>query len=181
MYRLGHMVNEQWVEHSHQPVFRLPPAKAPGQRIVAGVPGPEVFLRLSRCLEEPLYLLYVLHTSRGEADVGRYQSPELSLREVESFIGEFEPFLSADGRFDLWAYSPAQGATVVWDRHNLLHAYGPLERYAKELELLGFAPGEPEVPAPHTHHYHSEMDAFAKRATERFAWLHSPLRVEDEQ
>ena len=150
---------------------------------MAGVPGsdPEIFLRLTRCLEEPLFLLYVLHTCRGEAELGRYQSPELSFREVEGFVWEFKPFLSADGRFDLWAYSPGQGATVVWDRHNLLHAYGPLECFSAELGSMGFSPGEPEVPAPHTHHYRPQLDTLAKQLIERFSWLHSPLRPEDEQ
>jgi hypothetical protein len=183
MYRLGHMVEEQWVEHSHPTVFRLPAPGAKSQRIVAGVPGsdPDVFLSLTRCLEEPLFLLYVLHTCRGEAELGRYQSPELSFQEVESFVEEFKPFLSGDGRFDLWAYSPEQGATVVWDRHNLLYAYGPLECFAAELVQLGFVAGEPEVPALHTHHYRPELDAFAKQLIERFTWLQSPLRPEDEQ
>src|SRR5881392_3164520 len=103
MYRLGREVEGQSVEHSYPPVFRMP-AVGSRQRIVVGVPrsDPEVFLRLARCLEEPLFLLYVLHTCRGEADPGRYQSPELSFRELENFIEEFRPFLSGDGRFDLW-------------------------------------------------------------------------------
>ncbi|WP_111264986.1 hypothetical protein [Marilutibacter maris] len=183
MYRLGHSVEGQWVAHSHPPVFRMPAADARSQGIVAGVPGsdPEVFLRLSRCLEEPLFLLYVLHTCRGEAETGRYQSPELSFRDLEAFVDEFRPLLCADGRFDLWAYSPEQKATVVWDRHNLLYAYGPLDRYATELRSLGFGQGIPEVPAPHTHHYRSELDALAGKLIDRFDWVYSPLRPEDEQ
>lgn len=183
MYRLGHMVEEQWVEHSHPPVFHVPARGSKSQRLVAGVPGsdPEVFLRLTRCLEEPILLLYILHTCRGEAELGRYQSPELTFREIESFIGDFRPLLATDGRFDLWAYSPEQRATVVWDRHNLLHAYGPLECFAAKLRSLGFGSGEPKVPAPHTHHYRPELDALAKQLIRRFHWLHSPLRPEDEQ
>lgn len=177
------MIDEQWAEHSHQPVFRMPVPGAKSQRIVAGVPGsnPEVFLRLARCLEEPLFLLYILHTCRGDGELGRYQSPELSFREVESFVEEFRPFLSADGRFDLWAYSSEQRATVAWDRHNLIHAYGPLESYAAELGRLGFEPGDPKIPAPHTHHYRIELDTLATQLIGRFHWLHSPLRPEDEQ
>jgi hypothetical protein len=183
MYRLDHMVDGQWVEHSHPRFFRLPSPGAKSQRIVAGVPDsdPNIFLRLAGCLKEPLYLLYVLHTCRGEADLGRYQSPELSFREVQAFVDEFRSFLSADGRFDLWVYSPEQKATVVWDRHNLIHAYGPLDCYSSELMALGFAQGELAPLGPHTHHYRSELDAQAKRVIARFDWAYSPLRPEDEQ
>ncbi len=182
MYRLGHEIGNEGVEHSHPPVFRLPtPGKS--QRIIAGVPGsdPDIFLRLAGCLEEPMFLLFVLHTSRGVADPGRYQSPELSHQEVEAFIDEFRRLLSADGRFDLWVYSPAQKATIVWDRHNLIHAYGPLDRYAAELRALGFTPGDPVIPSPHSHHYRQEMDALVQQVIARFDWIHSPLRPEDEQ
>jgi hypothetical protein len=183
MYRLGHMIDEQWAEHSHPRVFRMPSPGAKSQRIVAGVPGSDlgIFLRLAGCLKEPLFLLYVLHTCRGEADLGRYQSPELSFRDVQAFVDDFRPFLSADGRFDLWAYSPEQKATVVWDRHNLIHAYGPLDCYSSELIALGFAQGELAALGPHTHHYRSELDALAKRVIARFDWAYSPLRPEDEQ
>ena len=170
-------------EHSHPAVFRMPVPGVQNPRIVATVPGsdPEVPLRLARCLEQPMFLLYVLHTSRGEAELGRYQSPELSFEEVEDFVREFRPFLMADARFDLWIYSPGQQATLVWDRHNLLYAYGPLERYASELGSLGFEPGEPSVPAPHVHYYHADLDPLARQLISRFHWTHSPLRAEDEQ
>jgi hypothetical protein len=177
------MVEDQWVEHSYPPVFRMPAAGAKSQKIVAAVPAsdPQIFLRLASCLKEPLFLLYVLHTCRGEAELGRYQSPKLSFQDVAGFINEFKQFLSADSRFDLWVYSPEQEATVVWDRHNLIHAYGPLDRYASELNALGFTPGDPAMPGPHTHHYRPELDALAKQLIARFSWAYSPLRPEDEQ
>jgi hypothetical protein len=183
MYRLGHIVEEQGVEHSHPPVFRLPAVGAKNQRILAGVPGsdPDIFLRLAACLKEPLFLLYVLHTCRGEADLGRYQSPELTFQDIRSFIDEFKPFLIADGRFDLWVYSQEQNATVVWDRHNLIHAYGPLDCYASQLRVLGFTTGIPTIPSPHTHHYRPELDGLAQQLIARFSWAYSPLRPEDEQ
>ncbi|RNF83592.1 hypothetical protein [Montanilutibacter psychrotolerans] len=183
MYRLGHFIDAQEAEYSHPRVFLMPAPEAPYQRILAGIPGsdPDVLLRLTRCLEGPLVLLYVLHTSGGEAELGRYQSPELSLQEVEGFFAEFSSFLSADARFDLWVYSPKQRATLVWDRHNLLHAYGHLECFAAGLRSLGFGPGEPVVPAPHTHHYHAALDPLARQLIDRFDWRYSPLRPEDEQ
>ena len=110
--------------------FSLPDEES-HQRISAGVPGsdPEVFLRLARCLEEPLLLLHILHTTRGEAEPARFQSPELSFQEIEAFISAFRPFLANDSRFDLWVHSPSQQATLAWDRHDMLYAYGPLDDY----------------------------------------------------
>lgn len=177
MYRLGHVINGEWVEHSHRPVFQL------GKRLVAGVPGgdPEVFAALVECLEPPYHLLYVLHTPRGEAQAGRYQSPLLSLEQVKGFVIRFNGFLRADARFDLWAHSPSENGTVVWDRHNQLFAYGPIEQFATRLASMGFSPGQPDVPAPHEHHYRAELDGLAKDVMAAFDWSHSPLRPQDEQ
>ena len=58
---------------------------------------------------------------------------------------------------------------------------GPLNRYACELMSLGFTQGEPTVPAPHTHHYRSELDHLARQLVGRFEWKRSPLRAEDQQ
>jgi hypothetical protein len=183
LYRLGHLVEGEEVEHSHPAVFRLPAETSPSRRIVVGVPGsdPVVLLRLAQCLEDPLYVLYILHTPRGEAEPGRYQSTELSRDDLTDFIEEFRPFLMGDGRFDLWVYSPSQKATIAWDRHNLLYAYGPLDSYEAALHDMGFEPGEPVAPAPHSHHYRPELDPLAARIIERFDWHWTPLRPGDEQ
>lgn len=183
MYKLEHFIEKEWVEYSHLPAFHLSISETSAQRIVAGVPGsdPAVFLRLARCMCAPLIVLYVLHTARGEGKPGRYQSPELSFEEVEKFITEFERFLRADARFDLWLYSPTGNEMLVWDRHDLLYAYGPLARYSAELEDMGFEPGDPVIPSPHTHNYHAELDPLARQLMGRFEWRYSPLRPEDEQ
>ena len=177
MYRLGQLVDGEWVAHSHAAVFSV------AKRLVAGVPGgdPAVFEGLVECLEPPYFLLYVLHTPRGEGPAGRYQSPSLSRAQVSDFIHTYGPFLSADGRFDLWAHSPGENGTVVWDRHNQIFAYGPLDRYSSKLTSMGFSPGYSEVPTPHEHHYRQEFDDLAKELIEVFDWSYSPLQPEDEQ
>lgn len=122
MSKLSHLVDDEWVAHRHPPVFCEPAEDDPYRRVVATVPGsdPDVFLQLASCLTAPLYLLYVLHASRGEAQPGRYQSPSVTFSELSDFVAMFADYLSGDSRFDLWAYSPADDATVVWDRHNLI-------------------------------------------------------------
>lgn len=177
MYRLGHLVNNEWHAHSYPPIFEI------GDRIVAGVPNgdPVVFETLVERLAPPYHLLYILHTPRGEGQPGRYQSPALTLAEVKEFIVRFGPFLSADARFDLWAHSPSDKGTVVWDRHNQLFAYGPLDQFASALLLLGFTNGTPQIPVPHEHHYRKEFDHLAKDLLAAIEWSFSPLRPEDEQ
>lgn len=183
VYKLGHMVEGREVEHSYPAIFRLPTADSPYSRILVGVPNsdPNVLLKLARCIDGPFFLLYILHTPRGEADEGRYQSPKLTFDDLASFIEDFRPFLSKDGRFDLWVHSPSSKATLAWDRHNLLYAYGPLECYEATLRAEGFMPGEPTEPAPHAHYYHAELDDLAAKVIARFDWVKTPLREEDEQ
>lgn len=182
MHKLSHLVDGEWTEHSFAPLYSLP-AEGQIERLVAGAPGgqAEPFERLGLCLRPPYLLLYVLHTPRGEAEAGRYQSPELSTVELRAFIARFAPFLAADARFDIWLYAPAEQATVVWDRHNQIFAYGPLDRFATALSALGFNAGSCEVVGPHQHHYRPEQDENAAALLSWCDWRHSPLRPEDEQ
>ena len=183
MHKLTYRVDGEWKVHSCAPVFSVGAADGGVQRVHAGAPhgDPTPFERLVQVLEAPYLLLYVLHTPRGEAAAGRYQSPELSKDQFHAFLAEFGEFLRADSRFDIWAYSPAERATVVWDRHNQLFAYGPLERFAAELRSLGFQSGVLDVNFPHQHHYRPEYDEQASALLNTFEWSHSPLRPEDEQ
>lgn len=176
MFKLGHQVDGEWVEHRHLPVYEV------GDRVLAGVPGGDanVFKQLVECLEPPYLLLYVLHTPRGEADPGRYQSPAMTREEFEDFVSLFSAYFKADARFDLWAHSPSEGATVVWDRHNQLFAYGPTERFLQRLGAMGFSPGKLEFPA-HAHYYRAECDDMARQLMSALEWIHSSLRPEDEQ
>lgn len=177
MYRLGHMVDNEWVAHSHPPLFDA------ADRLTAGVPGsdPAVIGNLADCLAPPYFLLYVLHSPRGEAPPGRYQSPALSAAELRGFLDRFGPFLRSDGRYDLWVHSPADNATLVWDRHDLLYGYGPVARYADGLRALGFAVGTPAIPSPHEHCCRSEFDTMAAELIAAFDWTATPLQPEDEQ
>jgi hypothetical protein len=112
---------------------------------------------------------------------GRYQSGELTHDEVRAFVEEFRDFLAGDGRFDLWLHSPSQRATLVWDRHDLLHGYGLVDDFVEALQTRGFRAGEPGMAREHIHHYRPALDTQARALLERFDWSYSPLRPEDEQ
>jgi len=183
MYKLGHLNGSEWVEHIHSATFRLPESGQGAQRLVAGVPkgNPEVFSSLVEALAPPYFLLYVLHTPRGEGLPGRYQSAPVTTQEFQDFMVKFGPYLASDARFDLWAHSSTENATVVWDRHNQLSAYGPLSRFEEVLRGLGFGLGVPCIPTPHTHNYRAEFDSQAALVLQEFEWSHTPLHEEDEQ
>ncbi|MBX9402272.1 hypothetical protein K4L06_13235 [Lysobacter sp. BMK333-48F3] len=181
MHRLSHFDGVDWRPYRHPAHFVLP--QQTGGAVVAGSPAsdPALFLALVECLAPPYFLLYVLHTPRGEAQPGRYQSPPLSVEELRDWLGRYAGFLCADGRYDLWAHSPEQRATVVWDRHDRLYAYGPTDEYARRLRELGFSEGEVRIPAPHEHYYRSECDPDARDLIASLDWHHSPLQPQDEQ
>lgn len=183
MYKLGHLVSGNWVEHIYPATFSLSESTQGTQRLIAGVPDgrPEVFRPLVESLAPPYNLLYILHTPRGEEPAGRYQSSPIDTEEFRRFIAQFSSYLSSDARFDIWAHSSSENATIVWDRHNQIFGYGPLQRYARTLNELGFAQGEVEVPAPHAHNYRSDCDPDAALVLQAFDWSFSPLREEDEQ
>ena len=183
MHKLDYLSGTEWIEHSFAPQFTRAEMQDGSSRIVAGVPhgDTDIFERLVSSLKPPYFLLYILHTPRGEGEAGRYQSPTLSLEQLHSFILKFKPFLSGDGRFDIWAHSPSENATVIWDRHNMLYAYGPMEKFSKVLRSLGFDAGKPEIPGPHAHNYRKELDSYANEMLTIFDWSWSPLHDEDEQ
>lgn len=179
MHKLGVLVGGEWTEHIHDPMFEIT------DRLVAGAPkgDPTIFEQLVARLEPPYLLLYVLHTPRGGAEPGRYQGPGISRDDLHAFVERFSDFLRADARFDLWAHSPQENATVVWDRHNQIYGYGPLQKYAEVLDSKGFRSGPVErvSAVAHTHNYWPVFDAQAQELMGFLPWSRSPLRQEDEQ
>jgi hypothetical protein len=130
----------------------------------------------------PFQLLYILHTSRTGADLGRYESPELNAQQVGEFLQRFGRFLSEDSRHDVWLRSHDDDATIVLDRHNMIYAYGPLDLFETALLRVGARPGGlPEVPDPHVHHYHREWDEAERELLGVFPWKIKPLRPSDVQ
>jgi hypothetical protein len=177
LYRLGHLVDGDWVEHEHPPVYVRHALDGGGERVVATAPGgdPLVLRGLGAILRPPVRLLYVLFQPRGEAPPGRFESPDLSAGELDRFFDRFGDFMRRDSRFDLWIFSIADGASVIWDRHDLVWCYGPPDPFEEKLRALGFTPGQPAVPAPHCHYEHYALRADAQALLRFFEWKHTPL------
>ncbi|OGT57452.1 MAG: hypothetical protein A3E01_08660 [Gammaproteobacteria bacterium RIFCSPHIGHO2_12_FULL_63_22] len=180
MNKLSHFVGHNWEEYTSAPIFER---QEGSKRLIAALPSGafEMVKALASSFTPPYQLLYVLHTPRGEAAPGRYQSPPLSAEELDAFFARYSEFLSSDARFDIWFRSAQDEATLVWDRHNLLYCYGPLHRFSALLKDLGFVAGSPIIPSPHAHNYHSEFDPQAKDLIGSLDWNHTPLHPQDEQ
>jgi hypothetical protein len=186
MYKLGHEVDGEVTEHSHPARFirQIVAQGEPGRsRLIIGVPGgdPAVLGALALQLVEPLLVLYILHTPRGEGEAGRYESEQVDQAALREFLARYSAYLAGDGRFDLWVISPETGALLTWDRHNFLHAYGPIDDFVATLRGLGFQEGDLPVLGGHMHYYRSEFDPDAEAILSAFDWFQTPLRPEDEQ
>ena len=177
-------VNGVEIEQVPPAVFERRPTSTGTERLLLDVPDEhtDLILRLTELLPPPYYVLYVLHTPRGESEPGRYQSTELSLDQTKTFLIKYESYFAGDARHDLWVYSPTSSQTLVWDRHNRLFAEGqPLAVVVDALVHLGFAEGTVQPLGNHYHHYRPEFDNEAAGVLDEFDWLRTPLRNEDEQ
>jgi hypothetical protein len=183
MAKLEQHLNDRWVPYSYQKTYSRETLHDGSTRLAIGLPAEEdgLFARLLEELDAPFVLLYILPIPRKAAAIGRYQSPDLSAASAQLILTEFGSYFSGDAWHDLWAYSPSRRATLVWDRHDIIYAYGPLERYETVLDFHGFASGKPSIPSPHAHQRRRQFDAIPELLLQRFEWTRSDLRPEDEQ
>jgi hypothetical protein len=80
--------------------------------------------------------------------------------------------------------SVADGAMLVYDRHNLIYAYGHLEEWKLLLRQIGMkevAGAAIKVPVPHSHHYHEFFDEEEHRLLNFMPWHQNPLREQDQR
>lgn len=180
--KLSRSLNGNWVTDSPKPVFTIKPAHDGTMRVITTAPGsdPVTLESLASCLTPPLTLMYLLHFQTGAVPAGRYRSDGHSGDEVRAFLKRFNGFLTGDGRHDLRVYSDEDEAMIIWDRHNLVYAYGNSRAVVTKLRGLGFEEGEVEVPVPHLHHYYSTFDDDARAVIRRYDWSYSSLEPEDE-
>lgn len=182
LFKLGSLNGESLTSFRYSNRFKTEKTKGP-DRLCIGVDEAHSSLlwQLAFSLPAPYYVLYLLHTSRCGTELGRYQSPALDFPALNGFMAEFCEFLTNDARHDVWIHSPDANATLVWDRHDLIYTYGPLEPFRA---MLRESLQEAEVdgpPDPHVHLYHAEYDDAERRLLRYFEWSHSPLLAEDEQ
>lgn len=183
LFRLSALNGADWVRVQHPDTFAIEVLDGGLRRLRCTTQGDTAtfFRLLTTSFASPYFLLYVLHTPRGDAEPGRYQSGALTPEELKTFVAVFADFLSGDGRHDLWASAPNDGAQVVWDRHDVFFVYGRLEAAEALLRSHGFREGTAKVLDPHAHHYHAEFDDAEHRLISYYDWLKTPLQSSDVQ
>jgi hypothetical protein len=140
-----------------------------------------VFHRLAKLMSEPFFVLYILHTPRGEGEKGRYQSEEITKIQLLKVLTKYQAFFAGDARHDIWIRSIASGDMIIWDRHNDIFIYGALEKYEQALDAMGFTQQSRQHLGTHQHHYRLEFDGQAAAILKELSWSKSPLKFEDEQ
>jgi hypothetical protein len=180
MFRFSRIEGSEYVPHVHANVFAEESASGT-PRLVAAPAGNHLSLlfALAGGLVEPFYALWVLRVTRGRAEPGRYQSPVLPLADLRAAFEPYRNFLTEDGRSQLWLHSPASAATLVWDQHDRLYLYGPLEFFRERLLAFGLHPGDVSIDFEHGHHYHEAFDDAEESMASLFEWNVTPLRPDD--
>ena len=142
----------------------------------------EILVEIARQLPEPFGILYVLIVPRGSGSkAGRYQSPAPSSRqETEIFLSRFRDYFESDGRHHVWVMSLLASATLVYDNHNVIYAYGPLAQFKKVLTARGFSEKRVQFPAPHVHNYNQEYDSEEREIMTYWNWKYFPLADDDD-
>lgn len=180
--KFASQTSEKWLPHDYGQVYAHEcTSSAPRLSIAASHDGSRLLRDLSQILSEPFFLLYVLVVPRGGSIEGRYQSDKLSRAEVDATFDRFGRFWDGDGRHSIWLRSQTDDATLVYDRHNLIYAYGPIEQFESHLISLGYS----TVPRlslafEHQHAYHQEFDELERELTTRLVDRRSDLHAGDE-
>jgi len=162
--------------HRHPHMWKREPA-AHGERLVIGPRDSflDILLGLTACLQAPYSVLYVLSVPRG-SEPGRYQlEGQLSLEELRAFVEPYRDFLEGDARHHLWIHSSESETTLVYDKHDLIYAYGPLDCYLEVLARHGMNQGEFDLPFPHYHNYFPEFDSLERAIIENHTWKRTPI------
>ena len=167
--------------HEYAPVYMREDATGV-ERLVFTPSGRQISLMLDLAAEmgEPLGVMYVLRLPRARGRAGRYYSLLMEHDGVRAFLKRFEVFLEGDARHDVWVVRPDTNAMVVYDNHNWMYAYGPLDSMEGVLARHGLRWGTPEMPVPHSHYYHAEFDDAQDQVLAWTEWAWKPL-CEDEE
>lgn len=151
-------------------------------KIGAATNATELLLHLSDCLSPPFFCLYVLVIGHSESQAGRYQSPLLTDRaDLVGFLLEYKHLFESDGRHHLWVSAPEANATLIYDKHNVIYAYGLLEEFAACLQKLGYTETDFDFPYPHAHNYLPASYGKVEELLHYWEWQQFPLQEIDKE
>ena len=180
-YRLGGVgPNGESIKHTHPRTYRSEPTNGGTERLRIGADGLPVVRALLTAMPEPFWILYLHLVPRTEDASGRYQSTEPWTRDaLATFLDEYASLLQSDGRYDLWIKSVQGPDLLVYDRHEIVFAYGDLKRFRTILAVEGYRVGEVTIPNPHEHPYRAQNDEAQRRLFAAHDWSYFPLEDSD--
>ena len=149
--------------------------------IAASINQVELILKLVDTLTPPFFILYVLVVSRLDNERGRYQSPLIETKEeLKHFLLEYKQYFETDGRHHLWVCTLDNSGRLIYDQHNVIFAYGQIEKYLTILDKEGFKEKRFSFPDPHAHAFNQINDKFEESILEYWGWSIYPLEDSDE-
>jgi len=183
-FKFGCIRDDKEEEYSYPDIWTLEKTSG-SDRLVIGPSAQHVslMLELLSLIPEPLAILYVLVVPRTEGvTAGRYQSSTPRFREqTESFLTRFGDYFERDGLHHIWIASMSTSDLLVYDRHNVIYAYGQLAAYEKILVQRGLKRADVVAfPVPHVHNYNAVYDSEQNAILRYSQWNESPLQEQDE-
>jgi hypothetical protein len=170
-------------EYRYANVWVREKTTGPDRLLIAPAEGQvDLLLNFAEKMQQPFWLLYVLVVSRMGSELGRYEGvTELNYGELTEFLKKHKDFLERDARHHLWLSSAEDQAMLVYDNHNVIYAYGPLDLFTGILEKRGLIRADlVRFPKPHTHRYNQEFDTEERDILQAMPWHRTPLRDGDE-
>ncbi len=169
--------------HVYHNTFEVGKTTGPDRLIIAPASGQiDLICMLLEALPGPFGFLYILVIPRGGSHAGRYQLKDsITLDGIKNLLQEYRDFFEGDGRHTLFIASHTDEAMLVYDRHNVIYAYGNLDRVQAQLVKLGYQNELVRFPVPHVHHYHAELDGDEHRLLSDREWMTFPLQESDEE
>jgi hypothetical protein len=173
LWKFGHWVEGEALPFEYPEVYSVQ-SLGETERLAIAVRDRQVALliELLEVLPEPFGMLYVLLESHRGYQPARYQSPEPTGRaETAAFLRAFSDYFERDGRHHLWLMSLPGQSTLVYDRHNVIYAYGPIDAFRSVLTARGLKEGKIPFPTPHVHRSHRDFDEGEEGVMTYCGWM----------
>jgi len=181
-YKFGWIADEER-SYEYPNVFAVEKTTGPERLVIApSSRHVSLMLDLMQMMFEPFGILYVLTAPRAGAEAGRYQvANPVAWNEAEGFLSRFERFFENDGRHHIWITSGRNSDRLVYDKHNVIYAYGELREFERILMKRGLTKAERvEFPSPHSHKYNEAYDQDQQEVLRYWEWKKFPLQESDE-
>jgi hypothetical protein len=181
-YKFGWVPGDE-CSYDYGDIFAIEKTSGPYRLVIApSAHHISVMTDLIKIMPEPFGILYVLTVPRGGEDAGRYQAVNLLSRtEVEGFLYTFQEFFEGDARHHIWIVSASSSDVLVYDKHNVIYAYGRLPEFETVVLNRGLTKAEfVRCPSPHIHNYYEAFDQSELAVLRYWDWKQSPLKDSDE-